>query len=396
MMPPPERLTVSLDEGRFHRQELITWWDQGTLRRSRVLVVGAGALGNEIVKNLALVGVGNVFVADLDAIELSNLSRTVLFRERDLGRPKAEVAAEAARDLFPQMRIRPFAGDAIHDLGLGVFRWADLVIAGLDNREARLEVNRACWKTGTPWIDGAIEAMDGVMRLFAPPDGPCYECTMSAVDWKNLEARRSCALLTRDEMQAGKVPTTSTVSSIVAGLQCHEAVKWLHGRSDLAGRGLIFQGTTLEFYPVSYPRKEECYSHVTWGEPEPLGLGVADASLGDLLERARSRLGPDAVVELNRDVLRALECPKCGEVEEVLASFGRVGERRARCPSCGVVRIPHVLGTIDDDCGLLDRTAGEIGVPPYDILAASTPERSTPFLFDADARAVLGELADGD
>ena len=66
-----------------------------------MLVVGAGALGNEIIKNLALLGVGRVFVADRDRIERSNLSRSVLFREADCGRSKAEVAAERARELFP-------------------------------------------------------------------------------------------------------------------------------------------------------------------------------------------------------------------------------------------------------------------------------------------------------
>jgi adenylyltransferase/sulfurtransferase len=389
---------LTLDEGRFDRQGRIAWWDQDTLRRARVLVAGAGALGNEIVKNLALLGVGNLLIADLDRIELSNLSRTVLFRESDLGRSKAGTAVEAARAIFPGVRAQPFAGDVAHDLGLGAFRWADLVVAGLDNREARLEINRACGKLGKPWIDGAIEAMDGVMRLFAPPDGPCYECTMGAADWKALEARRSCALLTRDEMQAGKVPTTATVASVIAGLQCHEAVKWLHGRSGLAGRGLIFRGLSLEFDPVSYQRKPDCFGHDAWGEPEPLGLGVADVTIGELLERARSRLGRDAVVEPNRDLLRALECPRCGTTEEVLASFGKVSEGAGRCPACRTMRIPHVVSTLDGDCGLLDRTAAGVGIPPFDILAASTPgsEARAFFLFDADAPAVLGALADGD
>jgi molybdopterin/thiamine biosynthesis adenylyltransferase len=385
-------LRVAAPEGRFHRQELITWWDQAVLRAARVLVVGAGALGNEILKNLALLGVGRIFVADLDTIELSNLSRTVLFRERDLGRSKAEVAAHAVREIYPDVAVRPFVGDIVSGLGLGVFRWADLVLAGLDNREARLEVNRCCWKAGTPWVDGAIEGLDGVMRMFVPPDGPCYECTMGATDWKLLEARRSCALLTRDEMQAGKVPTTSTVAAIIAGLQCHEAVKWLHGRAEFGGLGVVFHGATNEFAPVAYQRKEECYSHETQGEPIALGAGVADVRLGDLLDRADARLGPGAVLELNRDVVRALTCPRCGD-EEVWAALGTVGERRARCAACGQMRIPHFFNQIDRGSGLLDRTAAAIGVPPFDILTARRGQAEAHFLFDGDARAVLGDLA---
>jgi molybdopterin/thiamine biosynthesis adenylyltransferase len=68
------------EDGRFSRFELISWWDQDRLSNARVVVIGAGALGNELLKNLALLGVGNVFIADLDRIEKSNLSRSILYR----------------------------------------------------------------------------------------------------------------------------------------------------------------------------------------------------------------------------------------------------------------------------------------------------------------------------
>src|SRR5579885_420265 len=99
MSEPIKISTDSIHEAnddRFHRFRLISWWDQQKLRDAKVLVVGAGALGNEIVKNLALLGIGNILIADLDRVENSNLSRSVLFREADNGRPKAEVAARGA------------------------------------------------------------------------------------------------------------------------------------------------------------------------------------------------------------------------------------------------------------------------------------------------------------
>jgi adenylyltransferase/sulfurtransferase len=67
------------------------------------LVIGAGALGNEIIKNLALTGIGNILLVDFDQIEPSNLSRSILFRETDRGRYKADVAAERAREIFPDI-----------------------------------------------------------------------------------------------------------------------------------------------------------------------------------------------------------------------------------------------------------------------------------------------------
>src|SRR6188474_779988 len=102
----PDPITISLDDDsddRFGRFRLIGWWDQARLARAKVLVIGAGALGNEIIKNLALLGVGNVLIADMDRIENSNLSRSVLYREGDTGKFKAEVAARAAKDIYPQI-----------------------------------------------------------------------------------------------------------------------------------------------------------------------------------------------------------------------------------------------------------------------------------------------------
>lgn len=374
---------------------MITWWEQDILQNARVLVVGAGALGNEILKNLALLGVGNIFVADFDTIERSNLSRSVLFRDHDLGRTKADAAATAVKDIYPDVTIEAFCGNVIYDVGLGVFDWAQIVICGLDNREARLQVNRNCWKTGTPWVDGAIEGLDGQLRLFVPPDGPCYEYTMSDLDWKLLSERRSCALLSRGMADDGKVPTVCTTSAIIAGLQCQEAVKWLHGISELAGKGIIFNGAGSEFYEVAYQRKDECYSHVTLPQTIPLGAGVRDVRLGDLLERAGSKMGPAAVLELNNDVLRELECPECHAREEKLISLGKVTEQEAKCEKCDVVRIPHVMTEIEPSSTLLDRTPADIGVPPFDILTARDGDREIAFLFDGDAPTVLRALDNG-
>jgi molybdopterin/thiamine biosynthesis adenylyltransferase len=101
MTPESPRLIIPhpAEEDRFQRFRLIGWWDQERLSRAKVLVIGAGALGNEIIKNLALLGVGHLFIADLDRIENSNLSRSILYRAADNGRFKAETAARAARDI---------------------------------------------------------------------------------------------------------------------------------------------------------------------------------------------------------------------------------------------------------------------------------------------------------
>jgi len=386
------RIELDQDNDRFHRFGLISWWDQKKLAAARVLVVGAGALGNEILKNLALLGVGRVFVVDLDRIENSNLSRSVLYRSADNGKPKAQVAADAARHIYPDLKVTALNGNVVYDLGLGVFRWASLVIAGLDNREARLAINRACWKVNRPWIDGAIEQISGHVRMFVP-DGPCYECTMSELDWTLLQNRRSCNLLSRPEMEGGKTPTTPTIASMIAALQCQEAVKHLHGLSTLAGRGWVFDGLSGDTYAVEFQRKQECYSHQTLTEIQTLSAGMGSMTLAQLLGLARQALGPQAQLEMGRDMLAGFTCPRCGTHERRVASLGQVSAAQGLCPRCPqVMRQVHTFHQIRGDEDFLEMTAQQAGIPAYDIVVARAGQRSLGLELGGDAQQVLGEV----
>ena len=76
---------------RYARHHLIDWWDQERLASARVMVVGAGAIGNEVIKNLALLGVGNLWIVDFDTVDVTNLTRSVLFREADIEIGRAHV-----------------------------------------------------------------------------------------------------------------------------------------------------------------------------------------------------------------------------------------------------------------------------------------------------------------
>jgi adenylyltransferase/sulfurtransferase len=255
-------------------------------------------------------------------------------------------------------------------------------------------MNSGAFFARKPWIDGAIEVLNGVARVFSPEnDGPCYECTMSETDWKLLENRRSCALLTREQMLAGKVPTTPTTASIVAGVQMQEAIKIIHGMEPMAGRAMVYNGLNSETYSVTYQRKEDCYGHETYQQLAPLGCGVADVTVGDLLARARRELRDEqAVIGLSRDIVSGLSCPVCFSQEDVFRSLGKVTEAEAVCPDCGKTRVPITLATLGYDDALDGRSFAELGVPPFDIVTARSGERSISYVFDGDAPAVLGPL----
>lgn len=390
-----EAVPVDLTEGRYHRQALMPWWDQARVADARILVIGAGALGNEILKLLALIGSGFTLIYDPDRIERSNLSRSVLFRQTDEGQPKAEVAARRMREMNPDVRAHAIVDNVLARAGLGVFAWADVVIGAVDNREARVFINSACARTGKMWVDGAIEALSGVVRVFAPDRGPCYECTMNATDRKLLAERRSCALLARDAVLRGHVPTSAVAASVIGAMQVQEAIKLVHGQPTLMGEGLHVDGLVSEISRVAYPRRADCPGHDALGEITRLGAGIAEVTLGALLERAEARLGAGAVLDLSRDVIVRLTCPQCGASAPGGAALGAVRESHAACPSCKAHRVVEIASSIGRDTGIdLAQTPAALGLPPLDVIVARQGlERQEAWLFDGDAAAVLGPLA---
>lgn len=201
-------------------------------------------------------------------------------------------------------------------------------------------------------------------------------------------------LLSREELAAGKVPTTPTTAAIIAGIQCQEAVKLLHGLETLVGRGFVFEGISHESHLVAYTRKEDCPAHDPDAEPESLPWRVADTRIGDFLARVRADLGPEAVVEFSADLLGGLHCPKCKTEEEMLTSLGRVTEGQGRCPLCREHRLPKTFHTIDGREAFLDRTLGQIGVPPWDVLAGRRGMEQRFYEFAGDRPQVLGPLVE--
>lgn len=398
-MAPTARLRIDTEEqgDRYSRLQLIPWWDQEKIRAARVLVIGAGALGNEILKNLALLGFLKVVVVDLDRIELSNLSRAVLFRASDVGLAKAEAIVKPYLDLCPEATVHPLRANVMQDIGLGLFAWADIILAGLDNREARLWINRAAWKVNRPWVDGAIEGINGVARVFLPGKPPCYECTLGETDWALLQRRMSCNLLLQEPAVQGKIPTTPTISSIIGGVETQEAVKLLHGLETLSGKGLIFEGLHHSSYVVEYTENPDCLSHYILPSVVQLPQRSADLTLEQLLARGRADLGAaDAVIEFSREIIHKLACPSCGVEEELFVPVGSVTRDEGRCPADGHMRAVHTLSGYRGEPELAARTLDRIGLPPFDIFTVRSLQSEISYCLAGDAPAVLGALADGE
>lgn len=365
---------IELTEGRFARFEAIEWWQQSKLRDARVLVIGAGALGNEVIKNLALLGVGNLVIADMDVVEPSNLTRSVLFRSGDEGKPKAVVAARAASGIYPDIRVLPLQGNILSNLGLGFFRWAQVIVGALDNREARVFVNASCAQAGRPWIDGGIEVFSGIVRGFSPPRSACYECTMGQADWDLLAKRRSCSLLARRAFREGGTPTTPTTASVIGAIQAQEVLKRLHGLDCLSGSGYVFEGRTHNSYSVSYPVSPQC----PWHEPPPtIGADsqwTSDTPLRQIWDWVQGSLGPLHAMDLSRELVETLQCPTCGREDRILLPIDQVPSEQALCPICQAEMSPQFLHSLGRESDLLDRSARQLGLPAWDVLWARSKD----------------------
>lgn len=378
------------EDDRYSRLRLIGWWDQEKLAAAKILVVGAGALGNEVLKNMALVGIGQIHVIDFDEIQHSNLSRSVLFRAEDAGKSKSEVAAEFALRLNPDCQLYPINGDVMIDIGLGFVREMDVVICCVDNREARLWINRMCWKVGTPWIDGGIQEINGVTKVFTPPDGPCYECGMTERDYQLIQLRYSCPLLKLEDMQQGKVPTAPTIASIIGGMQSQEALKLIHGLKTDAGTAMVFNGVANQFYKSKYPFREDCLSHEFYEEILESNIS-SENTVAELFAWLEEKTGCKCeAIELDRDFLTELNCRSCNRSETVNQPRSSVSMNRAICEGCGEVMTPETLHEVP--AGVMDtRKIGEIGIPKNDIVKVRTNEQTEYVLLCGEEKIAQNE-----
>ena len=215
------------EAGRFARQRLIPGWNQPRLAAATVVVIGVGALGNEVAKNLALAGVGRLVLCDPDVVADSNLSRTVLFSQAAVGSPKALAAASALRTLAPELAVSPRLADLVGGVGLGELADADLVVGCVDTIRARVQLLGRCALVGAPLLDGGTSPGGGELRIRLSPDEPCFGCTLSAHQRSVSDLPWSCA-----EPVPGELPQASAIATtaLTAGWMTTVALGLLFGK----------------------------------------------------------------------------------------------------------------------------------------------------------------------
>ena len=367
---------------------LLSWFKQDKVRNAKVLVVGAGALGNEVIKNLTLFGVGTIFVCDFDRIELSNLTRSVLFREKDAYEHsyKAEVAAKRAMEINPQIKVIPIVGNLFSEVGLGIYKDVDVVIGCLDSRIARYLLNRLCMRVGKTWIDGSIENMTGVVKVYSPGIN-CYECNLSREEFNNIMLRTGCADVVRAQTSAGRVATTPISASIVGAMQAQEAMKIIHTSDGeptpfktLSGKMWRFEGMTNTINMYKYSSwKNNCPAHERWTEIIQCDELSADTKVKEVLEKLKKILNV-SVVEINMRNNKfidkiisdrpekefVLHIPE-SKLEDTIQS-----NEELRKLSYRTIFHKCFYENIDESFPYMELSLIEIGIPRYDISQVST------------------------
>lgn len=367
---------------------LLSWFQKEKVKNARVLVAGAGALGNEVVKDLALFGIGHIYVVDFDRIELSNLTRSVLFREEDAYSHayKADIVAKRAMEINPQIKVIPIVGNLFSEVGLGIYRSVDVVIGCLDSRIARYLLNRLSFRAGKTWIDGSIENMTGVVRVYSPGLS-CYECGLSREEFNNIMLRTGCADVVRTQSSAGRVATTPVSASIIGAMQVQEAMKIIHEDTEaskqfntLKGKMLRYEGMTNSTNIYKFASwKKNCPAHETWenvieGKELSASLTVAEilSKLKEMLQvksveiNMRNNKFVDKVVSDNPEKEFQVMLPE-SKLDEYINSHDELRKISYRS-------LLHKFfhENIDESFPYQQLTLQQIGIPPFDVIEVTT------------------------
>ena len=230
---------------------------QRRLRDASVAVVGAGGIGSAVIPALAGAGVGQITIIDDDVVELGNLHRQPLFRERDAGYSKADLALQFVQRLNRFVKATPVQQRIDGENAREMIQGHSLVIDGSDNFATRLAVSDACVSIGMPLLSAAAVQFQGQVALFRSK--PCYRCCVG--DAFDAEDCDNCAEL-------GVLGAlTATVGSFAALL----AINWIIGvGDDPAGKLHLFEGEKLAWRDIRIPpdpRCRACGSAESAGDP---------------------------------------------------------------------------------------------------------------------------------
>ena len=223
---------------------------QNKLSKSSVLIVGAGGLGSPIAIYLAAIGVGNIGIIDKDNVEMSNLSRQIIFNTSDINKSKSLSAIRKIKKLNPNIKLKSFNKKLSEKNVNKIVKSYNLILDGSDNFRTRFLINDSCLKNKKILISGAVNKFDGQVYTFnfLKRNSPCLRCFIPSMpsnpDVDNCE-------------HEGII---GTLTGIIGTIQANEAAKEILGIGDsLCGYILIIDALKLSFRKVKLNKRSNCY-----------------------------------------------------------------------------------------------------------------------------------------
>ncbi len=207
--------------------------EQAKLRKSTVLVAGAGAIGSEVAKNLALMGVKRLIIVDFDVVEASNVSRMLYFTLEDEGKPKSETLGARIVEKYPFVEVYAYKC-ALEQLPLEVYLNSDVIAGGLDNISSRIYLAAMAHRLQIPMVDAGTLGYKVRVQTYVPPDTPCPACNFPSEKYAELvKLRNPCD----PKLEENKVPSVVTANSLAASIQTQEILKILLGYREYKNLG---------------------------------------------------------------------------------------------------------------------------------------------------------------
>lgn len=337
-----------MNDKRYQRHSLIDWFSQEDVQGSKVGVIGCGAVGNEVAKNLALLGVGQIDLFDFDTIEIHNLTRSVLFRESDIGREKAEVAAARVKELDPNIEVNHFIGDFWDHLTLAQAAAYDCIICCVDNFEARIKLNQLCILTKTNLINTGIDSKFGQIEVF-PLSGEgetaCFECNLPNSAYERMAKRYSCGWLKKISFIEKKIPTTIITSSLTGAMAASFALETTKDTPQETARRILLNSATGSSTVSQIVKSETCPAC------PPQGQRVTFLTAKATIENQLKQLSQSGDVSLttSEPILVSYRCTACDpNAEDATILFERAAHHDSTLSVCKKCEVDTVEIDIRD------------------------------------------------
>jgi len=215
------------------------------LKQAKVLVIGAGGLGCPILQYLTAAGVGSIGIIDHDTIDQSNLQRQILYSHDDIGKFKAEVAANKLSRLNPFVNFEIFVQRLTSEIAIELFSKYDIVVDGSDNFPTRYLVNDTAVLTKKPVVFGSIFKFEGQVSVFNHKNGPTYRCLYPNPPKPN------------EVPNCSEIGVLGVLPGIIGSLQANEVLKMICGVGEvLSGKLLTYNALTMQQLVLSFKKNE--------------------------------------------------------------------------------------------------------------------------------------------